>query len=96
MSFWNKIKFFMSEAWAFIKPFVTQLLTDSGQILARSAMSAVAAIAADMSAADGKTKRDAAFDMILGDLKAHGIELATSTINAALEAAVVKLKAEAR
>lgn len=92
MSFWEKIRFFMSEIWTFIKPFVKQLLTDSGKILARSAMTAVTAVAVSMTDADGSEKRKAAFDIILDDLKSQGIELATSTINAALEAAVVKLK----
>lgn len=90
---WDKIKFFLSDTWIFLKPFVMQMLSDSGRVLARSALQAVTAVARNMLGADNDAKRQAAFDMILQDMKTAGIDIATSTINAALEAAVVKLKA---
>lgn len=89
---WDKIKFFFTEAWAFLKPFATQLLTNSGKILLKSAMAAVTAVAANMGDSSGADKRDAALKLILADLEQAGIALALSTVNAALEAAVVKLK----
>lgn len=89
---WDKLKFLLSEVWAFLKPFAKQLLTNSGKILLTSAMAAVTAVATNMGGSSGADKRDAALKLILSDLEAAGIELATSTVNAALEAAVVKLK----
>jgi len=88
---WDKMKFFLSDIWIFLQPFVKQLLSDSGRILARSAIRAVTIVAQTMTAADGKDKRQAAFDLILMDMKSSGIEIGTSMINAALEAAVINL-----
>ena len=86
----DKIKFLMSDLWGFLWPFILVMLTSGGQLLAASAMAAVAAMAtSDLS---GPDKRDMALDMIKKDLRAGGITIATSVINAALEAAVVKLK----
>lgn len=90
---WDKVKFFLSDIWVFLQPFIMQMLSDSGRVLARSALQAVTAVARNMLGADNDAKRKAAFDMIVQDMKLAGIEIATSTINAALEAAVVKFKA---
>lgn len=90
---WEKIKFFLSDVWVFLQPFVEQLLSDSGKVLARAALSAVTAVAQNMIGSTNEEKRQAAFEMILDDLKVSGIEIGTSVINAALEAAVVKMKA---
>ena len=53
-------------------------------------MNAVTAAAA--SALDNSEKRSYAFDIIVDDLKQHGIEIGTSIINLAIEAAVAKVK----
>jgi len=93
MSFTDKIRLFWSGIWDFIEPFIKILLTGAGQILADVAMKAVLNVAKDISLVTDDSKRQAAFATIVVDLQARGIQLATSTINLALEAAVVKMKA---
>lgn len=89
----DKMKFFLSEIWVFLQPFIKQMLTDSGKVLARSAMAAVTVVAQGMMGSANEEKRQAAFDLILQDMKVAGVEIGTATINAALEAAVVRYKA---
>lgn len=89
----EKLRFILSSLWSFLAPFIRQLMSDSGILLAQAAMSAVSAVASTMNDASGEAKRNQAFNLILSDLTKLGIEMAASTINAAIEAAVVKLKA---
>lgn len=87
---WEKMKILMSTVWEFLLPFFRQMMTESGQILANVAMNAVTAVAkGELSDSD---KRTAAFNIIISQLEKQGIELGTSLINAAIEAAVQKLK----
>lgn len=65
---------------------------DAGQVLAKSALAAVKAVAENYGDADGDTKRKVAFDLIIGDLKNQGISMATSLVYAAIEIAVQKMK----
>lgn len=99
MSFWEKVKLLASHIWDFIEPFIDVFLSEVGPILAKAAMSAVQATAANMSGASGADKRNAAYSAIVEDLKQQGIQIGTqvttSMINAALEAAVQKFKASA-
>lgn len=88
------LSLFFSNLWVFLKPFVIQLLTSGGIMLAKYAVEAVTTISQTMGDADGDTKRKEAFSIITINLKQEGVEMATSTINAAIEAAVVKIKAE--
>lgn len=88
----EKIKFLLSNLWEFLRPFICQLMSQAGLILAQAAMTAVTAVATSMAEADGAAKRQEAFGMIEDELKRAGVEMAASTINAAIEAAVVKLK----
>ena len=88
-----KFKFRMSSIWSFLLPFVQILLTKGGLILATVAMQAVQIVAESMKDEDGTDKREAAFDIIKKELTEQGIDLASSVINAAIEAAVIKLKA---
>ena len=88
----EKMKFILSQAWDFLAPFIRQMMTAAGPILMNAALTAVTQTTASMQTADGAAKRAAAFDMIKDDLEQQGLALATSTINAAIEAAVLKLK----
>lgn len=90
----DRIKFFLSEAWSFLQPFVKQLMTNAGKTLAIIALNTVKEVANTMGDADGEAKRAAAFASIKGQLKEAGLSLGTSMINAAIEAAVIKMKAE--
>lgn len=88
----EKIKFIMSKLWMFLRPFICQLMSQGGAILAETAMTAVSAVALSMQEADGEAKRRQAFEIIQTELTKKGVQMATSIINAALEAAVVSLK----
>ena len=89
---WTWMKAAMSSIGSFLLPFVKLFLTNIGPIVAQAAMTAVSATAANMLNAEGKDKRDAAYKMIVENLKQQGITAAESMINCAIEAAVVKLK----
>lgn len=90
------IKLYTSQLWAFLRPFVTLLLSQAGQALAAAAMNAVKTVATTYADRDGSAKREAAFELIVADLKKNGIQIGvavtTSMVNAAIEAAVVNLK----
>ena len=92
MTFWEKMKVVFSDIWDFLAPFVKIFLSGAGMILAEVAMKAVTEIALTMGDADGDTKRKEAFQRIQAELIAKGITLSVSVINAAIEAAVQKLK----
>lgn len=89
----EKMRFIMSQVWDFLAPLIRAMMTEAGPVLARAAMDAVASVATSMQSADGPDKRAAAFDQIKDSLARQGIALATSTINAAIEAAVLRIKA---
>lgn len=88
----EKFKFIMSEMWDFLRPIIKFLMSESGKILAASAITAVKIVAENLSGATNTEKRDAAFRMITADLQTKGIQLGSSAINMAIEAAVIKLK----
>jgi hypothetical protein len=87
-----KIKFIMSGMWVFLQPFIKVLLTQGGTILMTACMDAVRSVATDMQGQPGAVKRDAALGLITQRLASEGVKMASSVINLALEAAVVKLK----
>ena len=93
---WDKIKLIVSavsnDTWEFLKPLLKMYATKAGKILAVAALAAVKSVAASYGDADGDTKRKAAFDLISEDLKQQGLELGTSFINQAIEAAYLKFK----
>lgn len=88
----EKLKFIMGRIWDFLAPLIRILMSSVGPLLAELAMNAVKTVAE--TGLSNSEKRDAAFSMITDDLKKAGIEAATSTINALIEAAVIKLKAD--
>lgn len=92
MSLREKLQLLWSDVWDIIAPFVRLFLTKSGQALAEIALSAVVKVASDPSILTGEAKRNKAFNMILVELKARGITIATSVINTAIEVAVQKMK----
>lgn len=94
----TRFKLLLSSLWGFLQPFVAIFLSEIGPVLAHSATEAVKLAAANLANEPGAVKRGAAFDMIVADLRHQGIELgvqvSTSMINAAIEAAVLGLKAK--
>lgn len=91
---WELIKLYSSSVWGFVRPFVRMFLSKAGPILAKAALAAVRAQV--NSSKTGSDKRDAAFNAIATELKQQGItigvEVSTYMINAAIEAAVAKVK----
>ena len=86
------IKLFFSNVWDFLLPLIKVFLSQAGPILAKAATEAVTAVAINYGTSDGETKRQAAFTMIQSNLINQGIQLGSSTVNMAIEAAVAKLK----
>jgi len=86
------LKLFLSPMWGFLKPMIAIFLSQIGPVLATAAQKAVIAAAASVGEKDGNVKRKIAFDIIMEDLKSQGIAVTASTVNAAIEVAVQKLK----
>lgn len=89
---WTYLKAVSSGIWDFVLPFIKILLTQGGQLLARTAMDVVTAVAQNYAAAPGEQKKTIAFDLISASLAKQGVQLGASVINAAIESAVQKLK----
>jgi len=87
----ERIKFMLSGVWAFLLPFIQLLMTDTGRLLATSALKAVEIMA--NRELTSEAKRLAAVQLVKVDLANAGLELATSVINATVEAAYLKFKA---
>lgn len=94
----NRFKLLFSSLWVFLQPFVNIFLSEFGPVLAKSALAAVKVTAANFAAEPGSVKREHAYALIVSDLKYQGIQLGaqvtSSMINAALEAAVQKVKSD--
>ena len=87
----QKLKFILSEASAFLLPFIKILLAQGGRLLMAAALEGVQA-ASTMKGASGPEKRNAAFEIVKAKLVSQGVEMAASVINSAIEAAVLKIK----
>lgn len=87
---WDVIKFYWSQAYQFLLPFIKILMSQIGEALTKSAIAAVKT--AQESGLDNAGKRDLAFQQIASDMAEAGFSIAASVINLALEAAVTKLK----
>jgi hypothetical protein len=92
----EKLRLITSSTWSFLRPLIVIFLSKVGPVLAKAASAAVAAQA--QRAASGYEKRAGAFNQIESSLVSQGIAVGTdvtaSMINAAIEVAVLKLKAE--
>ena len=84
----------MSKIFELLLPFIKRITTDAGIFALEMAILYVPQIALSMKDADGEAKRKEVFRLIKKAAKAKGIEIADSIINAAIEAAVAKLKAK--
>ena len=89
---WTYLKAVSSGIWDFILPFLKVLLTQGGQILAKTAVEVVTAVAQNYTASPGDQKKTIAFNLITDSLAKQGIQLGASVINAAIESAVQKIK----
>lgn len=89
---WTWIKLAASSIGNFLLPFVKIFLSSLGPVVAKAAMAAVTTTAESLKGATGAEKRDAAYKLIVDELKQQGVTVAESMINAAIEAAVQKLK----
>jgi hypothetical protein len=95
---WEKLKILSSSVWTFLLPFVRQMISKSGTILAAAALEAVKAVASNLTGATNNEKRDLAFNSIVRNLESQGIkvgvDVGTSLVYAAIETAVQAMKAE--
>lgn len=97
MTFTEKCKFVFSNLWDFLAPFIKLFLTKAGPVLATAALSAVKVLAESQAGLTNSQKRNAAYNIIVDDLQrqgvAIGVDVTGSMVNAAIEAAVQKVKA---
>lgn len=95
---WEKTKIIFSWIWKFILPYVRLMLTEYGPVLMSAAMKAVAATRDGMTGANSDQMRNAAYALIVQDLKQQGIrvglQVGESLIKTTLEIALQKLKEE--
>jgi len=90
MTIWQKITFFASKVWKFIKPTVMSLLRASGAIVMEVVTKHVAEIELSYKDKDAD-KRAIAVDAIKEDLRQRGISLLASELNKYIEIAVGNL-----
>jgi len=92
------LKLIFSSIGGFLKPFLGMFLSEIGPILAASATAAVQAVALNATGGSDDEKRAQAQQLIISQLRQRGIEIGAgvtiSMINAAIEAAVQKVKAD--
>jgi hypothetical protein len=92
------LKLYLGKMWFFLKPFLAIFLSKTGNILAAAAIDAVKTVASSYGMKDGDEKRKIAFQLIESDMKMKGvqmgIDITTSMIFAAIEAAVQYTKVE--
>jgi hypothetical protein len=96
----EKFKLITSSIWNFLRPLIVLFLSEIGPILAKAAAAAVRSAAEARADQPGIVKREYARSIIVADLQRQGIEiganLTESAVNAAIEAAVLGLKAEGK
>lgn len=94
----EKFKFIMSGLWSFLAPLIVALFTSVGQALVVSVAEAVKVGASLPAGTKSDDRYEAAFNFVKEDMANKnyilGTDFAVSLTNAAIEAAVVKLKAE--
>jgi hypothetical protein len=98
MGFYDKFKVVFSDAFTFFLPLVLTFLKDYGPTILEIALKVIPMIAMSLAADSvtgvdsGAQKRKAAFDHIMEEAKAKGLNPSTSEVNAAIEIAVAAFK----
>jgi LL-H family phage holin len=92
MAFWQSLKLTFSKVFELLLPFIKRMASDAGIFALEMAVIYVPQVANSLKDKDGAEKRKEVFRLIQEAAKAKGIVLADSIINAAIEAAVAKLK----
>jgi hypothetical protein len=98
MGFWEKFGVASSEIMKLITPLLVKFMKENGVTILEIALKIIPIIAMTLAAdnvtgADsGAQKRKAAFDLIMAEAKAKGLNPSTSDINAAIEVAVASFK----
>jgi len=87
---WERIKIAMSETFDFLLPFIKMFFSEGGKLVLSAAVKYVTILASsDMPSGE---KRDQAYNLIVADLQSQGIQVVSHIVNAAIEAAVAKIK----
>jgi hypothetical protein len=92
MSFWEKVKFTLSKIFELLLPFIKRMSSDVGMFALEMAIIYVPQVAYSFKDAEGEEKRREVIRLIKEAAIAKGIAISDSIINAAIEAAVAKLK----
>jgi hypothetical protein len=94
MGFYEKFKIVTSDVFKFFLPLVLTFLKDYGPIILEIAFKIIPLVAASLAAGTGDDKRQRAFNLIMAEAKAKGLNPSDFEINAAIEIAVAKFKEE--
>jgi hypothetical protein len=86
-------KLLTSSIWDFVRPLITQLLTEQGRIVVKLARDAVDLM--EQTDLTGGQKREGALAMVREALVEAGVHVRSYVINAAIEAAVARLRGSA-
>jgi hypothetical protein len=85
------IRFLTSGLWDFLRPLISQLLTDQGRAPRQIRQGSRGANGGDAAIRD-RQRGDGAFQMVRQLMSEMGIQVKTYLINAAIEAAVARLR----
>lgn len=88
----QKIKFFFSWLWTFLKPMIVVFLSELGRAVAEAATAAVIEAANLPEGTTNEARRKTAFSLTSKTLTDAGLVARDSMINAAIEAALQALK----
>jgi hypothetical protein len=98
MGFWEKFGVASNEIMKLLMPLIAKFMKENGVTLLEIALKIIPIIAMTLAtdsatgADSGAQKRKAAFDRIMAEAKAKGLDPSTSDINAAIEIAVATYK----
>ena len=92
MAFWQNLKLSFTKVFGLLLPFIRRMADEAGVFALEQAILYTKQVAESFKDKDGAEKRKEVFRLVQEAAKAKGIVLADSIINAAIEAAVAKLK----
>ena len=98
MGFWEKFGIAGSEIMKLIMPLLLKFMKENGVAILEIALKVIPIIAMTLAATDatgaeaGSNKRSAAFNLIMAEARAKGLNPSTSDVNAAIEVAVAVFK----
>lgn len=88
MGIWGRIRAVLSGAWEFIGPLAEIIATTNGRAVARAAWRAITRVSA-LEGLEGTDRRDRAREIVIEELREHGLKAQARLIHACIEAGLV-------